>query len=147
MAKDPEKIAMIVDQIINRGKGRGVPKIPYNSRRKKVSDEELARALQAAGGMVSYTAIITGLCPTTVRKRIRESEKLSSLQQDIMEMRVDIAESKLDKKIHEEEWKAIQFMLETQGKDRGYVKRQEMSGPDGGKLEFIFSSEEEDNDI
>jgi hypothetical protein len=40
----------------------------------------------------------------------------------------------LDKAMQNENMSAIIFFLKTQGKSRGYVERQEISGADGTKL-------------
>lgn len=100
----------------------------------------------AAGGRVSYAAIILGLTPTYLRQRIRDSEELTSLKDEIQEFRIDIAESKLDKKVLEEKYPAIQFLLESQGKSRGYTKRTELTGAEGSRLIFEFSDGSVDKD-
>ena len=48
--------------------------------------------------------------------------------------RLDFAESMLDKGMQDGNMTAIIFYLKTQGKSRGYIERQEVTGIDGKKL-------------
>jgi len=104
-----------------------------------VKDEAIAKALMSSLGQISQAAIILNLSPIYLRKRIRENEDLTNLRGEIKEFRLDLAESKLNDKVLEGKWPAVQFLLESQGKGRGYTKRTELSGPEGNSLVFEFS--------
>ena len=59
------------------------------------------------------------------------------LEESVMEgrnRRLDFAESMLDKGMKDGNMTAIIFYLKTQGKSRGYIERQEVTGADGKKL-------------
>lgn len=137
-----DKISRIIDEVLS-GTGprkvKALPLLPRTTGNNRQSESAVSRALVAAMGRVSYAAIILGLTPETLRGRIRKSETLMSLQEEIREFRLDIAEEKLDKRVMMDRWPAIQFVLETQGKNRGYTKRTEMTGADGNRLVFEFS--------
>jgi hypothetical protein len=62
----------------------------------------------------------------TVYKWI-EDEGLQSALVEGRNSRIDFVESKLDKKIADGDTTAIIFFLKTQGKERGYVERQEFN--------------------
>jgi hypothetical protein len=51
---------------------------------------------------------------------------------------VDVAESKLMAKIDAGDTTAIIFFLKTQGKGRGYVERQEVTGAEGNAIEVSW---------
>ena len=63
-----------------------------------------------------------------------EQEGLEEAVQEGRNRRLDFAESMLDKGMQEGTMTAIIFYLKTQGKSRGYVERQEVTGADGKKL-------------
>ena len=63
-----------------------------------------------------------------------EQEGLEDAVQEGRNRRLDFAESMLDKGMQEGNMTAIIFYLKTQGKSRGYVERQEVTGADGKKL-------------
>jgi hypothetical protein len=63
--------------------------------------------------------------------------ELEGLEEAVMEgrnRRLDFAESMLDKGMKDGNMTAIIFYLKTQGKSRGYIERQEVTGADGKKL-------------
>jgi len=137
-----ERISRVIEEVLSgQGPRKMSPKallLPGKNRTIR-TPETISRALVAAGGRVSYASIILGTTPKKLRQKIRESEELMKLREEIKEFRLDIAESKLDKKVLEERWPAIQFALETQGKHRDYTKRTEITGAEGNRLVFEFS--------
>ena len=82
---------------------------------------------------------------TTVAKRLGCSrryvyalmDKYPTVKQAILDEREslkDFAEGKLLEQINEGNMTGIIFYLKTQAKDRGYIERHEVSGPDGGPV-------------
>lgn len=63
-----------------------------------------------------------------------ELEGLDEAVQEGRNKRLDFAESMLDKGMKDGNMTAIIFYLKTQGKSRGYIERQEVTGADGKKL-------------
>jgi hypothetical protein len=63
-----------------------------------------------------------------------EQEGLEEAVQEGRNRRLDFAESMLDKGMKDGNMTAIIFYLKTQGKSRGYVERQEITGADGKKV-------------
>lgn len=144
-----EKVSRVIEEVIsgNGPQRRGKTLLlPEKLKQTVLTSEAISRALVAAGGRVSYASIILGTTPSQLRGKIRDSEELTKLREEIQEFRVDIAEGKLDRKVLEERWPAIQFALETQGKNRGYTKRTELTGAEGNRLVFEFSDGTIDKD-
>ena len=134
-----EEVARVLEDNSRKKPGKAI--ILHNEKVSKTArtPEAISRALVAAGGRVSYASIILGMTPKKLREKIRNSEELVFLQNEIKEFRIDIAESKLDQRVLQDKYPAIQFTLETIGKQRGYTKRTEVTGADGDRLVFEFS--------
>jgi len=76
---------------------------------------------------------------------IKVDEEFKAACEEITESLIDNAESKLHKAINNGQAWAICFFLKCRAKHRGYVERQEVSGPDGGPSMFhiVFESPKE----
>jgi len=86
-----------------------------------VTEEQIEKALRSNGGWISYAAYALNTKYNTLYVRISRSKYLSSVQKEITESHIDLAENKLIEKIKQGNLKAIQFYLKHQGKNRGYV--------------------------
>lgn len=98
--------------------------------------KQVAKALEATGGNVSEAARALGVHRTTVHRKIKSSETLQEIVTDARESLVDLAEGKIKSEIKKGNITAIIFTLKTQGKERGWVERHEVSGPDRGPIEI-----------
>ena len=144
-----ERISRVIEEVLSgQGPRKKQAKALLLPKRSKTdwAMESVSRALVAGGGRISYASIILGTTPKRLRERIRESEPLMKLRDEIKEFRLDVAESKLDQRVLLDKWPAIQFALETQGKHRGYTKRTEITGAEGNRLVFEFSDGVVDKD-
>ena len=99
--------------------------------------EQMADALVRAQGFVSATADILGCSQQTVRNYIKKHEECKEAAEDSREKTLDYVESKLMALIKDKNISAVIFYLKTKGKERGYVERQEIAGPDGGDIKFV----------
>jgi hypothetical protein len=94
-------------------------------RRQLYSDKKIIAALTVTNGGVYLAAKKIGCAVSTIYDR---ADANPAIQQVIDEMRgelVDLAEAALKKAVAEREGWAVCFTLKTQGKQRGYVERQE----------------------
>lgn len=101
---------------------------------RRVSVTQIKAALKASAGNVTEAARALGISRSALYQRINNSAELQATLVDAREELVDLAESALRKRIQRGDITAIIFTLKTLGKARGYVERQEHSGPDGGAL-------------
>lgn len=95
------------------------------------SIDTVKEALIKANGKVSEAAKKLGVSVPTVYNYIDRYPELKEIRQNAVEALIDLAESALEKKIKRGDTTAIIFTLKTQGKNRGYIERQEITGKDG----------------
>lgn len=100
---------------------------------KKPDRSIIEKAIVKAFGNLSTAAKSLSVDRATLYKWI-EQEGLEEAVQEGRNTRLDFVESKLDQKINGGDTTAIIFFLKTQGKNRGYVERQEITGKDGQKI-------------
>jgi hypothetical protein len=100
---------------------------------KKPDTSVIEKAIVKAYGNLSAASKSLGVDRVTLYKWIEQD----GLEQAVVEgrnSRLDFVEGKLDQKIDGGDTTAIIFFLKTQGKSRGYVERQEITGADGKKV-------------
>ena len=92
-----------------------------------VSDAELARMLEAAGGFRTRVAKQLGVSISAVSKRIAKSPKLQEAVHNVEETVLDIAESSLVRAAQNGEPWAVCFILKCKGRKRGWIERQDIA--------------------
>jgi hypothetical protein len=90
------------------------------------SHGELAAALRAEHGLVAQAATRLGMTREGLYKRIKRSPGLQAALAEARAAMTDVAESALFAAIRDREAWAVCFYLKTQGRDRGYIERQEV---------------------
>lgn len=96
--------------------------------------EKMIDAIEKSKGFVSTAAQLLGCSRRHFYARMNTMPTVQAALEDVREKRHDFVESKLLKRIDAEDITAIIFYLKTQCKNRGYVERQEVSGPDSGQI-------------
>ena len=96
--------------------------------------DEIEQALRDTKGMVSVAAKKLGFTRAALYERIQRSDRLKEVVGDEREAMTDTAELALHRAIVGGEAWAVCFYLKTQGKSRGYVERQEITGADSGPI-------------
>lgn len=102
--------------------------------KKRITTAQIEEALRKSGGFQSQAAKMVGISQQAVSKRIKKSKHLQIAVREIDDTYLDLAESKLINAINKDQSWAICFYLKCKGKHRGYVERQELSGPGGGPV-------------
>lgn len=108
----------------------------------KVSDAQLKEALKQAAGSPAAAAeilvqagLVESISRQTIWERIQRSAELREACEEAEETTIDLAEYGLARKVRKEDMNAIRFVLETKGKSRGYVRRNEVTGKGGGPIQ------------
>ena len=96
-----------------------------------VTQKQAIEAVKGSRGFITAIARRLNISRTQVYNLQNKWPKLAQAIADEREALKDFPESKLFSQIDEGNTTAIIFYLKTQAKDRGYIERQEISGPDG----------------
>lgn len=102
-------------------------------------DETIEVALWKAAGRITFAAGWLGMKRTALQERIKDSERLQEVIQDIEEMRLDNAEMSLDALMAAGSEKVVMFLLKTKGKQRGWA---ETKTPPNGNMITIDAARE-----
>lgn len=97
----------------------------------------LLKALENSLGVVTEACREVGIGRTAFYKYLNEDPEFAAAVKDIDEVALDFAEGQLYKQIREGSTVATIFYLKTKGKKRGYVERQEISGPEGSPIKMV----------
>lgn len=95
---------------------------------------EMRHALEQAQGMVYIAARLLNCAPQTVYNHLSKHPSLREARETARGMMLDETEIQLMKQVRAGEAWAIKFLLATQGRERGYIERREITGEDGGPV-------------
>lgn len=106
----------------------------------KVTQDEIIAALRKTKGMKTIAAKELRIAYNTLVKYIGRSPVLQAVLSEERESMLDGAELKLyTKAVIEGDTASLIFLLKTQGKSRGYVERQEVTGADGAPQQMTIA--------
>jgi hypothetical protein len=97
----------------------------------KVQKNAMIEALTKSLGIVTTACRQVDISRETHYRWMRKDKKYKARVDDIEDIALDFAESKLHKQIDKEDTTATIFFLKTKGKRRGYIERQEITGKEG----------------
>lgn len=97
--------------------------------------EQIAAALRRTAGLASAAAELLHCPHSTVRNYMKRHPSLAAIADETAEAMLDLSESKLYAAINAGTDWAVKFYLETKGKNRGYTRRTELTGPAGKPIE------------
>ena len=101
----------------------------------RITKEAVQQAIVKSRGLLSFAAQLLGCDRTTIYNYLEKWPDLKQVVADQREGLIDIAESRLLGNSDRGDTTAIIFFLKTQGRNRGYVERQEITGADGAAQE------------
>lgn len=94
----------------------------YSDTKKNAMIEALEKTL----GIVTDACKMVGIARSTHYKWMDDDEQYKAEVEELSNLVLDFAESKLHENINNNDTTAIIFLLKTRGKKRGYVERQEI---------------------
>ncbi|MHA1344373.1 MAG: hypothetical protein ACTSQG_10320 [Promethearchaeota archaeon] len=89
----------------------------------KITIRKFKKALDGSYGIISLIAKRMNVSREAVYKFMKKYPQTQEMVKMERDKIVDIAETKLFKKIQEGEWKAIEFTLRNLGSERGYAEK------------------------
>ena len=99
---------------------------------------QVIQAIRDTRGLTSLAASRLRCSAETVRNYCRRYPTVAQAMREERESMLDVAELSLFTAIQEREAWAVCFFLKTQGRERGYIERHEVTGGDGGPVEHII---------
>lgn len=109
------------------------------ARTQKYTAEQVADALRRTNGLRSIAAHSLGCTPQTVRNYVLRYKMVQEAEKEAREIICDVLESEWIHLIRDRNayghWDAVKFGLQTVAKERGFVKRTEVTGADGAPVE------------
>jgi hypothetical protein len=87
----------------------------------------MIEALEKSLGIVTQACKVVGISRDTHYRWMKDDEEYKTAIQELGDVALDFAESKLHKLIDQGNPAATIFYLKTKGKNRGYIERQEIA--------------------
>lgn len=107
----------------------------YTSESTAKLKEAMLEALLVSFGIIAHAAKQVGITRQVHYQWLESDPEYKQNVADLKEYKKDFIESKLIKLINDGDTAATIFAAKTQLKDRGYVERTELSGPDGKPIQ------------
>jgi hypothetical protein len=105
------------------------------AKRNRLTVGKIEEVLRAAGGLKTVAAHKLNIHRATLYRWLAKHPGLLDVVAEIEEEICDIAEAKVIQAIRSGDMQTVRWFLETKGKGRGYVRRVEATGADGGPIE------------
>ena len=96
--------------------------------------QDMAAACEGTGGIKALVARKLDCSRSTVVNYAKRYARVRQALEDAKQARIDLAEGQHTRLIVSGYWPAIKYLLETQGRDRGYTERHEITGADGAEI-------------
>lgn len=106
----------------------------HMANKNRYTKREIRKAIEGSKGIKTAIAQRLNCTRQTVDNYLDRFPDLKALVSDERDSIIDLAEVKLLQAVNNNDMRAILFVLETIGKDRGWTKRTEITGADGGAV-------------
>ena len=109
----------------------------------EIKKRAMMEALEKSLGVVTQACKISSVSRTQYYQWLKDDPEFKKQTDDISEIAIDFAESKLHSLISQENVASTIFYLKTKGKKRGYVETQELAiSEPNKKLSWITKDDE-----
>tara|TARA_R110000824_G_scaffold15839_2_gene66460 strand:+ start:626 stop:1003 length:378 start_codon:yes stop_codon:yes gene_type:complete len=98
-----------------------------------IKKEAILSALEKTLGVVTTAVKQVGIARSTFYQWYNDDKEFKAAVDDIANIALDYAESRLHKQIGDDNTTATIFYLKTKGKKRGYIEKQEVDHTSGGE--------------
>jgi len=109
----------------------------------KLKKKSMMEALEKSLGVVTQACKIASVSRTQYYQWLKDDPEFKKQTDDISEIAIDFAESKLHSLISQENVASTIFYLKTKGKKRGYVETQELAISEPNKKPSWITAEDE----
>ena len=110
-----------------------------------ITIKQAVEAIEGSGGFVTVISKRLGCSRMQVYRLRDQHDEIRQALEDEREAQLDFAEGRLQKQIKDDNTTALIFYLKTQGKSRGYIERQEITGADNTPLIVAIDWVKNDN--
>ena len=107
------------------------------------SKKALLEALEKSLGVVTTACKIVGVGRTTYYEWYKTDKEFQKAVKELKNVALDFAESQLHKQIADNNTAATIYFLKTQGKDRGYTEKQEITITERKPLSWLDEKEKD----
>jgi hypothetical protein len=115
--------------------------------KQRYSAEQVIEAIRKSRGLLSVVAHRLGCTRQTVENYVKRYPTVDRAVKEERQKVIDVAEGKLFEKLQSGESWAIQFILKTLGKERGYTERTEVTGAEGGAMVIKYTGNVNPEDV
>ncbi len=106
------------------------------SKKREQVAKRIIEAIKASNGLLTVAARNANVSHSTILRYVKDYPSVKEAVTEARETMLDFAEGKLAQKIRDGDTTALIFFLKTQGKSRGYVERQELTGEAGQPMKI-----------
>jgi hypothetical protein len=106
-------------------------------RRPKLTIARAKEAIEQAGGIRTIAAQKLNVHRSTLHSFLNRHPALQAFADEVEEVLKDVAESRIIQAIRAGDMPTVRWYAELKMKDRGYVRRVESTGKDGGPIETL----------
>lgn len=116
-------------------------------KRPELNEDQVAELLLKHNGLITVVADILGYSYQAIWDRVRRSERLQQIRNDVTERLLDKCENKLVESIDAGNMGSVMFYLKCQGKARGYVERQNVIAEINVHDDWILKAKKKRNEV